>query len=69
MSRIARPGNTNRKMVPFYSIFEATGEKKCIFKVGGKSMERKTTKRKVFSFKNPQNMVHSTEKWVQQQKL
>ena len=32
-------------------------------------MERRTTKRKIFQFKNPQNVVHFREKWVKWQKL
>ena len=37
MSRIARPSNTKRKMVPFCSISEATSVRSCIFKMGEKT--------------------------------
>ena len=44
----------NRKMVPFYSILETSGVKSAFLRGEKKSMERRTTKNKVFEFKKPE---------------
>ena len=47
MSPIARPHNTNMKMLPLYSILQTTGVKVAFLSQEKSSKERTTTERKV----------------------